>query len=213
MTSHDRKFPELSQFIWYLDNLNKDGSLVESVLGCIRNPMASLALNDSSQLIALKSYQTKLCIPTPNHMICKNMCLAAVTSDGPNLDIYLNVDCQKSVVSCQSAPKKPWGYCTYNFSSLNNEYSPTVDCEFAGSWTCRRLETYLIANMVHHLSSLQWKAGATNAIVSRKFAVPDRHNMSACALHQNIFLQRVQVDIISDFLIGWHSNGKDTNCV
>nr|CAD7256447.1 unnamed protein product [Timema shepardi] len=38
------------------------------------------------QLTALKSYQTKLCIHTPNHMICKNMCLAAVTSDGQNLE-------------------------------------------------------------------------------------------------------------------------------
>nr|CAD7204783.1 unnamed protein product [Timema douglasi] len=26
--------------------------------------------------------------------------------------IYLNVDCQKSAVICQSAPKKPWGYCS-----------------------------------------------------------------------------------------------------
>nr|CAD7417793.1 unnamed protein product [Timema poppensis] len=46
--------------------------------------MASLVLTDSSQLTALKSYQTKLCITTPNHMICKNMCLAAVTSDSQN---------------------------------------------------------------------------------------------------------------------------------
>nr|CAD7449137.1 unnamed protein product [Timema bartmani] len=38
------------------------------------------------------------------------MCLAAVTSDSQNLGVYLNVDCQKSTVSCQSAPKKPWGY-------------------------------------------------------------------------------------------------------
>nr|CAD7427683.1 unnamed protein product [Timema monikensis] len=36
--------------------------------------MASLVLTDSSQLAALKSYRTKLCIPTLNHMICKNMC-------------------------------------------------------------------------------------------------------------------------------------------
>nr|CAD7262361.1 unnamed protein product [Timema shepardi] len=47
--------------------------------------MASLVLTDSSQLTALKSYQTKLCIPTPNHMICKNMCLAAVTSESQSL--------------------------------------------------------------------------------------------------------------------------------
>nr|CAD7262902.1 unnamed protein product [Timema shepardi] len=47
--------------------------------------MASLVLTDSSQLTALKSYQTKLCISTPIHMICKNMCLAAVTSDSQNL--------------------------------------------------------------------------------------------------------------------------------
>nr|CAD7572130.1 unnamed protein product [Timema californicum] len=50
------------------------------------SPMApSLVLTNSSQLTALKSYQTKLCIPTPNHMICKNMCLAAVTSDSQYL--------------------------------------------------------------------------------------------------------------------------------
>nr|CAD7421078.1 unnamed protein product [Timema poppensis] len=39
------------------------------------------------------------------------MCLAAVTSDSQNLDTYLNIDCQKSPVNCQSAPKKPRGYC------------------------------------------------------------------------------------------------------
>nr|CAD7432293.1 unnamed protein product [Timema monikensis] len=38
------------------------------------SPMTSLVLTDRSQLTALKSYQTKLCIPTPNQMICKNMC-------------------------------------------------------------------------------------------------------------------------------------------
>nr|CAD7418735.1 unnamed protein product [Timema poppensis] len=43
-------------------------------------------------------------------MICKNMCLAAAAFDNQNLDIYLNAGCQKSVVSCQSAPKKPSGY-------------------------------------------------------------------------------------------------------
>nr|CAD7417383.1 unnamed protein product [Timema poppensis] len=32
-------------------------------------------------------------------MICKNMCLAAVTSDSQNLGIYLNVDCQKSALN------------------------------------------------------------------------------------------------------------------
>nr|CAD7261869.1 unnamed protein product [Timema shepardi] len=58
------------------------------------SPMASLVLNDSSQLTALKSYQTKLCILTTNHMTFKNMCLAAVTSDSQNLGIDLNVDCQ-----------------------------------------------------------------------------------------------------------------------
>nr|CAD7260962.1 unnamed protein product [Timema shepardi] len=52
------------------------------------SPMASLVLTDNSQLTALKRYQTKLCIPTPDHMICKNMCLAAVTFDGQNVGIY-----------------------------------------------------------------------------------------------------------------------------
>nr|CAD7424649.1 unnamed protein product [Timema monikensis] len=50
------------------------------------SPMTSLVLTDSSQLTALKSYQTKLCISTPNHMICKNMCLATVTSDSQDLN-------------------------------------------------------------------------------------------------------------------------------
>nr|CAD7261719.1 unnamed protein product [Timema shepardi] len=68
--------------------------------------MVSLVLSDSSQLTALKRYQTKLCIPTPNHMICKNMCLSAVTSDSQNLGVYLNVDCQK-VPYTVSSPV-PW---------------------------------------------------------------------------------------------------------
>nr|CAD7194585.1 unnamed protein product [Timema douglasi] len=38
----------------------------------------------------------------------------AVTSDSQNLGVYLNVDCQKSAVGCQSAPKKPWGYCRFD---------------------------------------------------------------------------------------------------
>nr|CAD7425796.1 unnamed protein product [Timema monikensis] len=46
-------------------------------------------------------------------MIFKNMCLAAVTSECQNLGIYLNIDCQKSAVSCQSATKKLWGYCRH----------------------------------------------------------------------------------------------------
>nr|CAD7264758.1 unnamed protein product [Timema shepardi] len=45
------------------------------------SPMTSLVLTDSSQLTALGSYQTKLCIPMLDHMNSKNMCLAAVTSD------------------------------------------------------------------------------------------------------------------------------------
>nr|CAD7408779.1 unnamed protein product [Timema poppensis] len=69
-------------------NLSRDigDGAFYSCLKCLvevveRSPIASLVLTDSSQLTALKSYQTKLCIPTPNHMICKNMCLAAVTYD------------------------------------------------------------------------------------------------------------------------------------
>nr|CAD7400026.1 unnamed protein product [Timema cristinae] len=71
--------------------------------------MASLVLTDSSQLTD-KSFE-KL----PDQIMypyAENTCLAAVTSDSQNLGIYLNVDCHKSAVSCQSAPKKPWGYCT-----------------------------------------------------------------------------------------------------
>nr|CAD7457824.1 unnamed protein product [Timema tahoe] len=40
-------------------------------------------------------------------MICKNICLAAVTSNSQNLGIYLNVDGQKSAVSYNLKPKKP----------------------------------------------------------------------------------------------------------
>nr|CAD7258232.1 unnamed protein product [Timema shepardi] len=72
--------------------------------------MASLVLTDSSQLRALKSYQTKLCIPTPKHMICKKMCLAAVTSDSQNLGIYLNVDCQKSAAAATMSEPSHSGY-------------------------------------------------------------------------------------------------------
>nr|CAD7415521.1 unnamed protein product [Timema poppensis] len=53
------------------------------------SPVASLVLTDSSQL----------------------------TSDSQHLGIYLNVDCQKSAVGCQSAPKKPRGYCTATLPS------------------------------------------------------------------------------------------------
>nr|CAD7457313.1 unnamed protein product [Timema tahoe] len=41
---------------------------IQKCLKVYSSPMASLVLTDSSQLTALKSYQTKLCIPTPNHM-------------------------------------------------------------------------------------------------------------------------------------------------
>nr|CAD7392362.1 unnamed protein product [Timema cristinae] len=89
---------------------NRGEEQLKLVTKCYSSPMTSLVLTDSSQLAALKSYQTKLCIPMLNHMICKNMCLATITSGSQNLGIYLNFDCQKSAVSCQSAPKKPWGY-------------------------------------------------------------------------------------------------------
>nr|CAD7577505.1 unnamed protein product [Timema californicum] len=74
------------------------------------SPMASLVLTDSSQLMALKSYQTKLCIPTPNHMICKNMCLAAVPSNSQNLAANLNAadwfqDCNRTIVLSPEQPR------------------------------------------------------------------------------------------------------------
>nr|CAD7196129.1 unnamed protein product [Timema douglasi] len=50
--------------------------------------MTSLVLTDSSQLTTLKSYQTKLCIPTPNHMICEDMCLQLKFSEPfPSSDV------------------------------------------------------------------------------------------------------------------------------
>nr|CAD7567428.1 unnamed protein product [Timema californicum] len=75
------RFYNISVKQWVCNEVNL--SLVELLE--YSSPMAFLVLT------ALKSYQTKLCIPTPNHMICKKMCLAAVTY--------------------QSAPKKPWGFC------------------------------------------------------------------------------------------------------
>nr|CAD7204188.1 unnamed protein product [Timema douglasi] len=71
------------------------------------SPMASLVLTDSSQLTALKSYQTKLCIPTPNHMICKNMCLAAVTSDSQHLELQLTLLNAQGLNLVQSVQQKP----------------------------------------------------------------------------------------------------------
>nr|CAD7198435.1 unnamed protein product [Timema douglasi] len=62
------------------------------------SPMASLVLTDSSQLTTdgFEKLPDQIMYPYANHMICKNMCLAAVTSDSQNLDMCLNVDCQKS---------------------------------------------------------------------------------------------------------------------
>nr|CAD7396528.1 unnamed protein product [Timema poppensis] len=60
--------------------------------------MASLVLTDSSKLTSDSQH------------------LGAATYDGQNLGIYLSIDCQKSAVNCHSAPKKPWGYCTYNLN-------------------------------------------------------------------------------------------------
>nr|CAD7260521.1 unnamed protein product [Timema shepardi] len=54
------------------------------------------------------------------------MSLTAVTSESQNLGTYLDVDCQKSAVSCQSAPKKPWGYwkeLTYQGDDLDDASS------------------------------------------------------------------------------------------
>nr|CAD7412018.1 unnamed protein product [Timema poppensis] len=63
-------------------------------------------------------------------MICKNMCLAAVTSDSQYVGIYLNVDCQKSAVNCQSAPKKLWGYCmSMAIDDAEAEDNPSVSAQ------------------------------------------------------------------------------------
>nr|CAD7587925.1 unnamed protein product [Timema genevievae] len=49
--------------------------------------MTSLVLTDSTQLTAdgFEKLPDQICISMPNHMICKNMCLADVTSDSQNL--------------------------------------------------------------------------------------------------------------------------------
>nr|CAD7442922.1 unnamed protein product [Timema bartmani] len=80
------------------------------------SPMASLVLTDSSQLIAdgFEKLPDQIMYPyAEQYDLQKNMCLAVVTFDSQNLGLYLTVDCQKSAVNCQSAPKKPWVYCTY----------------------------------------------------------------------------------------------------
>nr|CAD7425388.1 unnamed protein product [Timema monikensis] len=68
-------------------------------------------------------------------MICKNMCLAAVTSDSQDLGIYLNVDCQKSAVNCKSAPKKSWDYCI-KLKLAMQAASPSMGCQRLGKKGC-----------------------------------------------------------------------------
>nr|CAD7409477.1 unnamed protein product [Timema poppensis] len=60
------------------------GSYVVTHLSTEGSPMASLELTDSSQLTddGFENLPDQIIYPyTPNHMICENMCLAAVTSD------------------------------------------------------------------------------------------------------------------------------------
>nr|CAD7259860.1 unnamed protein product [Timema shepardi] len=90
------------KWLLYLD----EKPIVESLVN-YSSPMAALVLTDSSQLTALKSYQTKLCIPTLNQMICKNMCLIAVTSDSQHLGasrIFQVTCCNITPQSCACAP-------------------------------------------------------------------------------------------------------------
>nr|CAD7269906.1 unnamed protein product [Timema shepardi] len=68
--------------------------------------MTSLVLTDSSQL-------------TSDSQHLEVSCELSVSTKEATALLYLNVDCQKSAVSCQSAPKKPRGYRIY----LN------VDCQ------------------------------------------------------------------------------------
>nr|CAD7201391.1 unnamed protein product [Timema douglasi] len=58
----------------------------------------------------------------------KNM--KPVTSDSQNLGTYLNVDCQKSAVSCHSAPKKPRGYCMRIAGKEASGHKQVVDSDF-----------------------------------------------------------------------------------
>nr|CAD7575222.1 unnamed protein product [Timema californicum] len=92
VSSRTSPLDELANALVVLSSTAEDGEIEVRI--SVGSPMASLVLTDSSQLSALKSYQTKLCIPTPNHMICKNMCITAVN------------------VGCRSAPKKPWVHPT-----------------------------------------------------------------------------------------------------
>nr|CAD7206941.1 unnamed protein product [Timema douglasi] len=100
-------------------------------------------------------------------MICKHMCLAAVTSDGQKLGVYLNVDCQKSAAICQSAPKKPRGYFTSarvlvsklsdkpygadvnraNRATGNPELHPQWCPKYGGAWSPSRSDMSIILVM------------------------------------------------------------------
>nr|CAD7194651.1 unnamed protein product [Timema douglasi] len=85
----------------------------------VGDPIRSLSLYDSDVLSqsACHSSTYEYCAQFgPNWLVTGQSALGnsvpeAVTPDGQNLGIYLNVDCQKSAVRCQSAPKKPWAYC------------------------------------------------------------------------------------------------------
>nr|CAD7194354.1 unnamed protein product [Timema douglasi] len=87
----------------------------EPYISLYSSSMASLVLTYSSQLKidSFKKLPDQITYPYAKPDDLQNMCLAAVTSDIQNVGIYLNFDSQKSAVSCQSAPKKPRGYCTW----------------------------------------------------------------------------------------------------
>nr|CAD7602941.1 unnamed protein product [Timema genevievae] len=78
--------------------------------------LAYVVLTDSSQLTSdgFEKLPDQVMYPYAEpYDLQKNMSLAVVTSDSQNLGIYLTVDCQKSAVSCQSAPQKIKLRCTY----------------------------------------------------------------------------------------------------
>nr|CAD7194345.1 unnamed protein product [Timema douglasi] len=122
------------------------------------SPMASLVLTDSSQLTAWKSYQTKLCIPTPNHMICKNRCLAAprIETETPRLVARCTYHYNTGPVTLQSSFKAlprlktaivllPSVFCSYPDWRLRvsaGRYSSPVASLVLNSDTCVRNVTW-----------------------------------------------------------------------
>nr|CAD7440712.1 unnamed protein product [Timema bartmani] len=91
----------------------KDGAM----RWCAAALLCLVALSNASlqfaPLAAPTDGECALLLDGPGRTSAFDYNLNALRGTFPNLGIYLNVDCQKSAVSCQSAPKKSWNYFTY----------------------------------------------------------------------------------------------------